>query len=99
MIFGTDSGWGRYTNLSASNASFIGENLGDRAGASVSIGGDVNGDGIDDLAIGAPNNGDNGPRAGKVYLIFGKSSRMRTRHSLARARTMSRVLSSIAHVM
>ena len=46
---------------------------GDNAGCSVSIAGDVNGDGIDDLIIGA-NAADPGDRynAGQAYLVYGK---------------------------
>lgn len=36
--------------------------------------GDVNGDGIADFAIGAPNADVNGPNAGKAYVVFGKST-------------------------
>ncbi|WP_036484862.1 FG-GAP repeat protein [Myxosarcina sp. GI1] len=42
---------------------------GDRFGASVSNAGDVNGDGIDDLIIGAPS-----AEGGKSYVIFGGSN-------------------------
>src|SRR3989344_3173307 len=61
------------TNLSNSNASFIGE-AGDSSGVSVSSVGDVNGDGYDDILIGAYLNDEGGDNAGQVYLIFGKSS-------------------------
>ncbi len=42
----------------------------DRSGASVSNAGDVNGDGFDDLIIGAP---DADSRKGESYVVFGKS--------------------------
>ena len=42
----------------------------DKAGTSLAFG-DINGDGIDDLTIGAPGNGST---AGKVYVIFGSKS-------------------------
>ncbi|MEH2283601.1 MAG: hypothetical protein V7K90_20105 [Nostoc sp.] len=44
----------------------------DSLGRSVSNGGDINGDGIDDLIIGAENNSPNGiPEAGQSYVVFG----------------------------
>ncbi|HMG47161.1 MAG TPA: hypothetical protein VK614_06845, partial [Allosphingosinicella sp.] len=43
---------------------------GDYAGWSVACAGDVNGDGIDDILIGAPGDGSG---AGKAYLVFGKA--------------------------
>ena len=44
---------------------------GDDAGSSVSSAGDVNGDGIDDLIVGAPNNDEGGTDAGAAYVIYG----------------------------
>ncbi|MBE7380670.1 MAG: FG-GAP repeat protein [Leptolyngbya sp. SIO1E4] len=52
-----------------------GINTDDRSGASVSDAGDINGDGIDDLIIGAPGgdpNENNG--AGESYVVFGGSA-------------------------
>ena len=44
----------------------------DNLGTSVSAAGDINGDGIDDIIIGAPNASPNGIlRAGQSYVIFG----------------------------
>lgn len=47
---------------------------GDHAGRSVGAAGDINGDGIDDLIVGAPNADTNGPASGGSYVVFGKST-------------------------
>jgi hypothetical protein len=51
-----------------------GENGGDHFGYSVSAAGDLNGDGIGDLVIGAPQAGPNGNDSGAVYVVFGQSA-------------------------
>ncbi|MXN67508.1 tandem-95 repeat protein [Stappia sp. GBMRC 2046] len=43
----------------------------DRSGVSVSSAGDVNGDGVDDLIIGASQADPNGDRSGESYVVFG----------------------------
>ncbi|MCU0799074.1 MAG: integrin alpha, partial [Candidatus Thermoplasmatota archaeon] len=53
LIFGKASDWTMDINLSNADASFIGEETGDASGVSVSGAGDVNGDGYDDILIGA----------------------------------------------
>ena len=74
LIFGKASGWSMDTNLSVSDASFLGEKKDDNSGYSVAGGGDVNGDGYDDILIGARYNDESGTNAGQTYLILGKAS-------------------------
>jgi FG-GAP repeat/Cep192 domain 4/Putative metal-binding motif len=57
--------------LTTADVRILGESESDRAGMSVSSGGDVDGDGFDDLLIGAPGRDSNGEDAGTVYLLHG----------------------------
>ncbi len=62
------------TNLGAAGTTFFGADEGDRSGFSVSGAGDINGDGFDDLLIGALHAGalsNARTRAGESYVIFG----------------------------
>ena len=53
----------------------IGASAGDTSGSSVSGAGDVNGDGLDDIIIGARNAyGPNGEYSGESYVVFGKTN-------------------------
>ncbi len=45
----------------------------DRSGFSVSAAGDINGDGIDDLIVGAPGADPNGSNSGRSYVVFGQN--------------------------
>jgi hypothetical protein len=47
---------------------------GDQSGSAVSSAGDVNGDGIDDLVIGALRTAPNGTDSGSTYVVFGKNT-------------------------
>ena len=58
-------------DLSAADAKFVGEETGDLAGFSVSTAGDVNGDGFDDLLVGAYHQDAGGSDAGVAYLVLG----------------------------
>jgi Ca2+-binding RTX toxin-like protein len=51
----------------------LGDEAGDRLGFSASSAGDINGDGIDDLIVGAPNGSDGGTYAGEAYIVYGKA--------------------------
>ena len=54
--------------------SITGEAAYDRSGSSVSAAGDVNGDGLADLLVGAPWNGAGGIATGRSYVVFGKAN-------------------------
>ncbi|WP_343344128.1 hypothetical protein WJT74_09525 [Sphingomicrobium sp. XHP0239] len=81
VVFGRADGFGSdfdgrqvidLTTLSASQGFIIqGDRAGDSAGVSVSSAGDVNGDGYDDLIIGAGGGDDGGDAAGEAYVVFG----------------------------
>ncbi len=78
VIFGKASGFGdtlNLTSLDGSNGFQInGQAAGDRSGISVSSAGDINGDGIDDLIVGAHYAAPNGSKSGASYVVFGKST-------------------------
>lgn len=54
---------------SAAFSVVYGESQGDYAGLALAFVGDTNGDGSDDLLVGAPSNDDHGAGAGKAYLF------------------------------
>jgi hypothetical protein len=70
LIFGKDSGWSMDTDLSNADGSFYGENAEDRSGGLVAGAGDFNGDGYDDILIGAHLNDEGGSDAGQTYIIM-----------------------------
>ncbi|WP_342449561.1 VCBS domain-containing protein [Falsiroseomonas frigidaquae] len=84
VVFGTASGFGvdvggrqviDLTTLGATLGFIIqGDAAGDRLGGSVSSAGDVNGDGFDDLIVGARYGDDGGNLAGEAYVVFGTAS-------------------------
>jgi hypothetical protein len=65
-----------FSSLNGDNGfTLTGIDAGDRAGASVARAGDVDGDGVDDLVIGADSADPNGQStAGEVYVVFGKDT-------------------------
>ncbi|MEG4633613.1 cadherin-like domain-containing protein [Microcoleus sp. AR_TQ3_B6] len=78
VVFGSNSGFGAELNLSALNGSngfaINGIAAYDGSGYSVSSASDVNGDGFDDLIIGARSADPNGIYAGQSYVLFGKGT-------------------------
>ncbi|MEH2071804.1 MAG: Ig-like domain-containing protein [Nostoc sp.] len=79
VVFGKSTGFGASLNLLDLNGSngfaINGIDRGDSSGSSVSSAGDINGDGFDDLIIGASGGDPNGKyNAGESYVVFGKST-------------------------
>jgi Ca2+-binding RTX toxin-like protein len=78
VVFGKASGFAANLNLSTLDGitgfQISGEVISDRSGISVASAGDVNGDGFDDLIIGAYGADPNGNSSGASYVVFGKAS-------------------------
>jgi len=75
VVFGRSTGFGASLDLGgldgANGFTLNGISSFDRAGRSVSDAGDVNGDGYDDVIVGAP---DAGSWGGQSYVVFGKQT-------------------------
>jgi Ca2+-binding RTX toxin-like protein len=75
VVFGSRTPFAATLELSALTGSngfqISGEAAGDLSGYSVSAAGDINGDGIDDLIIGARGADPNGSGSGASYVVFG----------------------------
>lgn len=72
LVFGTDADTSRVLQDGEPGIRmFCGAHAGDRAGTSVAAGGDVNGDEIMDLVVGAPGATLLGLQRGYVYVMFG----------------------------
>ncbi len=75
VVFGNDQGFTSPLDVDDLDGSggfaIIGLNHEDELGNSVSSAGDINGDGIDDLLVGAPQAGSGGSKAGASYVVFG----------------------------
>ena len=83
VVFGREDGFPETLNLSDLNINTgftidgvkgVDEEdlIGDRSGEAVSGAGDVNGDGIDDLLVGAPQRSVDAEGAGEAYVVFGR---------------------------
>ena len=76
VVFGKRDGTAvELTNVENGIGGFVinGANASDYSGWSVSGAGDVNGDGLDDLIVGAFGDDPNGSKSGASYVVFGKS--------------------------
>ncbi len=75
VVFGKSTPWAATFDLTTVNGTngfrLDGANAFDRAGMAVSSAGDVNGDGFDDLLIGATTTANNGLFSGSAYVVFG----------------------------
>jgi Ca2+-binding RTX toxin-like protein len=77
VVYGKTGGYASPVNLGSLGADgfkIVGEAEGDWAGICVSPAGDVNGDGIQDLILSAPKNGEGGTNVGAAYVIYGTTS-------------------------
>ena len=71
LIYGGGSGT---LGIAGADALFTAEAAGDRAGFSISRAGDVNGDGLGDVVIGAPYSTTIGISAGNAYVVLGPAT-------------------------
>ena len=87
ILFGRSGGFASAVNLSTLDGTngyrLDGALAGDRSGISVSSAGDVNGDGFDDLLIGAEGADSNGNSSGSTYVVFGRSGSFTSAVSLS----------------
>ncbi len=86
VVYGKSAGFAENIDLSSLDGTtgfrLVGTRVGDRAGLSVASAGDVNGDGLDDMIIGAPRARLAGVNTtfGASYVVFGKVEGSRVNH-------------------
>jgi Ca2+-binding RTX toxin-like protein len=82
IVFGKSGATRTTIDLSSFSATdgfvIVGDSIDDRLGFSVSGAGDINGDGFDDLIVGAAFGDDGGSDAGEAYVIFGRAGATRS---------------------
>ena len=78
VVFGASSPETSLANVALGTGGFkiTVDIAGDRTGDSVSSAGDLNGDGIDDLVVGARLNDGGGVNAGAAYVVFGSATNL-----------------------
>ncbi len=78
MVFGRASGFAPEIELSALDGTdgfqISGEAVDDQSGRYVAAAGDINGDGLGDVIVGAHYADINGVSSGASYVVFGKAS-------------------------
>ena len=92
VVFGKTSGFSATLDLSSLDGTngvrFDGIDGSDKSGVAVAGAGDVNGDGSDDLVIGAYNADPNPSNAGESYVIFGGTNIATTTEPLVQATSL-----------
>ncbi|WP_306422108.1 hypothetical protein [Nostoc sp. CHAB 5715] len=87
VVFGSKESFAAQFDLSTLNGTngfaINGINQYDSLGNSVSSAGDINGDGIDDLIIGAPFADGNGDNSGQSYVVFGSKESFAAQFNLS----------------
>ena len=73
LLMGKAAGWAMETSLSGADASFLGEQQDAEAGRALAGGGDLDGDGLDDLVIGSPQYANDHEWAGKIWIVLGRT--------------------------
>lgn len=80
--------WGGDVTVEMADASFVGEMPGDSAGQYTCVAGDMDGDGVSDMVIGAPFYSLEVTEGGKVYFVWGRRSDWGRHERLAGAPSM-----------
>jgi len=71
IVYGKGTGWTTNNNISTADVSFIGKGPSDFLGISIDCAGDVNGDGYEDIIMGAYQAHELSNRHGAAYIMFG----------------------------
>ena len=100
VVFGkTDGTAVELSAIEAGSGGFVinGVSNYDRSGYSVSSAGDVNGDGFDDLIIGAKGDDPNGEKSGASFVVFGKTDGTAVELSAIEAGTGGFVINGVSN--
>jgi hypothetical protein len=83
LFYGDPAGWTAQTSLADADASWLSEDDTQDAGYAVASGGDIDGDGLDDLVVSAPWDDEVASNAGEVFIVFGRPERWTGEESLS----------------